>query len=89
VTLIPHKGSDSWVDGRIEEIKMCLDAETVPQASEFCEFCGYRKIAGDALMPFAKAAQAKIATKAPADTSKKDTVSRKKKETVEKTTSLF
>jgi len=89
VTLIPHTGDDSWVDGRIEEIKVCLDAETVPQADEFCDYCGYRKIASDALMPFAKAAQAKIAKQPVENVAKQISTTRKKKETIEKTTSLF
>jgi CRISPR/Cas system-associated exonuclease Cas4 (RecB family) len=91
VTLIPHVGTDIWVDGRIEEIKKCLDSESVPQPHEQCEFCGYRKIAGDALRPFAQIAQAKAITPAVEKevVIKKKIVASKKKESPEKTTSLF
>jgi CRISPR/Cas system-associated exonuclease Cas4 (RecB family) len=90
VTLIHHTGDDSWVDEKIKEIKSSLDSDVVPQADEFCDYCGYRKIASDALMPFAKAAQAKIATnQIIASPSKKKNSVRKEKDDVLGTTSLF
>jgi CRISPR/Cas system-associated exonuclease Cas4 (RecB family) len=48
VTLIPHVGSDSWVDETILEIKKCLDSKKVPLHSSQCEFCNYRKLSKEA-----------------------------------------
>ncbi len=41
VTLIPHKGSDKWVEGVILNVKACLDGGVVPKSSPTCEFCEY------------------------------------------------
>lgn len=41
LTLVSHKGDDSWVEPIIVDIKTCLDNKTVPQPSETCEYCSY------------------------------------------------
>jgi len=41
VNLIPYKGSDSWVDGNLEEIKKCLEGNTVPEPNKECDYCAY------------------------------------------------
>jgi hypothetical protein len=41
VTLIPHVGDDSWVEGKLLEIKECLDSKTIPESSATCEYCNY------------------------------------------------
>ncbi len=46
VTLIPHQGSDAWVEGTLEEIKQCLDSPKVPQADPDCDYCAYREAIG-------------------------------------------
>ena len=46
VNLIPHKGSDEWVEGTLLEIKKCLDDKKIPSAGTYCEFCAYRENAG-------------------------------------------
>lgn len=46
VTLIPHKGDDSWVEGVLLNIKECLDSEALPAASEECDYCRYREFTG-------------------------------------------
>lgn len=54
VTVIPYKGKYDWIEKTIKGIKECLDSETPPQASEKCEFCSYRKIAGEVLIEISK-----------------------------------
>ncbi len=43
VTLIPYKGSDGWVEETILKIKKTLDQGVIPEASEDCDYCLYRK----------------------------------------------
>jgi hypothetical protein len=42
VQIIPYTGDDSWVEGKVMEIKQCLDSSDVPKSSENCEHCNYR-----------------------------------------------
>jgi CRISPR/Cas system-associated exonuclease Cas4 (RecB family) len=42
LTIIPHVGSDSWVEGLIFEIEKCLRESTPPKPSSDCEYCAYR-----------------------------------------------
>lgn len=42
VTLIPYKGSDKWIEGKLKEIQKCLKSNKVPEASEDCDYCAYR-----------------------------------------------
>ena len=42
LTIIPHQGDDSWVEGTLLKIKDCLVSDEVPEASENCEYCSYR-----------------------------------------------
>lgn len=54
VTLIPHKGNDSWVDDVLERIKNTLDAKTIPTPNEQCDYCQYRESAGKVLLSLYK-----------------------------------
>ncbi len=47
VTIISHKGDDSWVHDAIMDAKKCLDSDHLPAHSPTCEFCMYRKFARD------------------------------------------
>ncbi len=49
VTLIPYKGSDSWVEDTVYKIKDLLDQDVVPDSSPECDFCLYREEANKAL----------------------------------------
>ncbi|MFH1413056.1 MAG: PD-(D/E)XK nuclease family protein [bacterium] len=42
ITLIPHKGDDSWVEQTINNAHKCLISDTIPQASADCDYCSYR-----------------------------------------------
>lgn len=41
ITLIPYKGDDSWVEGTISDAKKCLVSNSIPKASEDCDYCNY------------------------------------------------
>lgn len=49
VTLIAHKGDDSWIEQTLANIKTCLDDPRVPKAPADCDFCTYREAAGKVL----------------------------------------
>lgn len=59
VTLIPHRGSDGWIEGLLLKIKECLDGP-LPAPSAVCEFCHYRKLSAEAAII---AAGGKVKTK--------------------------
>lgn len=41
VQLIAYKGSDAWVEGKLHEIKVCLDKDEIPESGEDCDWCSY------------------------------------------------
>jgi len=49
IKVIPYTGSDDWVDGVLEDIKTCLDSDTIPEASSECDYCQYWVAVNDAL----------------------------------------
>lgn len=49
VTLIPHKGDDSWIEGILLEIKECLQGQKIPASSKMCDYCNYMNLMRDAL----------------------------------------
>jgi len=54
ITLVPHKGDDSWVEGTLQDIKKCLDSDELPKPSDECDYCKYRETVGKKLLAFAK-----------------------------------
>src|SRR3954470_19199480 len=52
VTLIAHKGNDSWVEPTLMNIKACLDSEALPEPSAKCDFCTYREFVGKKLQKY-------------------------------------
>jgi len=44
LSIISHKGDDSWVEPTVFAIKKVLDSDSIPPAGENCEFCQYRKL---------------------------------------------
>jgi len=65
LTLVPYKGDDSWVEGTIQDIKVCLDSDELPEAADDCDYCVYREMVGKKLIPFR--GKMKKAKTAPAD----------------------
>ncbi len=50
VTLVPHKGDASWVEGALLSIKKCLESDALPAAGEGCDYCVYREMVGKKLL---------------------------------------
>ena len=46
VTVIPYAGNDSWVEQALTDARRCLE-EKLPKAAPDCEYCAYRKAAGE------------------------------------------
>ena len=59
VTLIAHKGDDSWVEGVLAKIKTVLDGDEVPAGSAACDYCMYRKFSRDVQQAHAKTKKGK------------------------------
>lgn len=45
VKVLPYTGDDGWVEGVLHDIKTCLMSDTIPEAAETCDYCGYRRAA--------------------------------------------
>jgi CRISPR/Cas system-associated exonuclease Cas4 (RecB family) len=45
ITLIAHKGDDSWIENKIKEIHTCLMNDRPPPPGETCDFCRYQQAA--------------------------------------------
>ena len=43
MSIIAHRGDDSWIDKKLALAKECLMTNRIPNPSENCEFCEYRK----------------------------------------------
>jgi RecB family exonuclease len=43
ITLIPYEGNDSWVEVAIYEAHKCLNRDTIPAASKYCDYCKYNQ----------------------------------------------
>lgn len=52
VTLVPHKGDDSWVEATLFSIKKCLDGKDLPEKGDGCDFCTYREMVGKKMQAF-------------------------------------
>jgi CRISPR/Cas system-associated exonuclease Cas4 (RecB family) len=48
-TVVPVEADTTWIDTTLNEIKLCLDAESLPKSGDSCEFCPYREAAGKKL----------------------------------------
>jgi len=45
IKIIPYIGNDSWVEKTLFDIRKIIDSQNIPVASQFCEYCAYRKSA--------------------------------------------
>jgi hypothetical protein len=43
VQVIPYKGSDVWVEGRLQQAADCLRSEIIPKSRLGCPYCSYRQ----------------------------------------------
>lgn len=71
VVLIPYKGDDSWVEGKLIEAKMCLDGEDLPKHDPMCEYCNYRRLSLEVQAKFSKGVK-KVTTLKKKTTKKKE-----------------
>jgi len=46
LSIISHRGNDSWVEPTIFEIRKCLESDKIPDSDPDCEFCLYRRLIG-------------------------------------------
>lgn len=42
IKIIPYAGDDSWIEKTLQDIYECLGADSIPAASQDCDFCLYR-----------------------------------------------
>jgi len=54
VTVISYDGEDDWIEPTLKKIKETLDSEAVPDPSEDCDYCAYRKASRDVLIEHQK-----------------------------------
>lgn len=47
ISILPYKGSDSWVEKTIFDIYECLKKDELPLSGQDCDFCRYREAVKD------------------------------------------
>ena len=52
LTVIAHKGDDSWVEPTLLKIKQTLNGEALPAAAPNCDYCAYREHVGRKVVAF-------------------------------------
>ena len=57
ITIVPHKGNDSWVEPTLLKIKECLENEVLPKPGAGCDYCIYREMVGKKLQAFTPSAK--------------------------------
>lgn len=45
ITVLPYDGDGEWIEQTLWDIKQTLTADTVPEASDECDYCEYRNVA--------------------------------------------
>jgi CRISPR/Cas system-associated exonuclease Cas4 (RecB family) len=50
VTVVPMDGDTAWIDEVLPKIKATLESDEIPPTGDACEFCPYRKAAGEKLL---------------------------------------
>ena len=49
LSIVSHRGNDTWVEPTVEAIKKCLDSDELPASGKECEYCQYREAVGGEL----------------------------------------
>jgi hypothetical protein len=47
IKIIPYAGNDSWVEKAVLDAHRCLSSDRIPESSPDCDYCNYRKAAGE------------------------------------------
>jgi CRISPR/Cas system-associated exonuclease Cas4 (RecB family) len=48
IKVIPYVGKTEWIQKALENIKACLEDDRIPKEKDTCEYCKYRRMAGEA-----------------------------------------
>lgn len=48
IKVIPYVGKTEWIEKALENIKACLEDDRIPKEKDTCEYCKYRRMAGEA-----------------------------------------
>lgn len=54
ITIIPYIGNTDWIEKEIFGMKECLELDNAPAPNSDCDYCSYRKSAGESLQKLAK-----------------------------------
>jgi len=54
ISIIPYEGDTDWVEKEIFGMKKCLELPNAPEANPDCDYCNYRKSAGQNLQKLAR-----------------------------------
>ncbi|MBU4315548.1 PD-(D/E)XK nuclease family protein [Patescibacteria group bacterium] len=49
VEIFPYKGDPSWVEPTLLEARDCLSSDAIPDPGKECDYCAYRRAAGEEL----------------------------------------
>ncbi len=49
VTIVPYTGKTDWIEQTILDVHTCLMSDSLPRANPECDYCSYRKSAGEVL----------------------------------------
>ena len=47
IKILPYNGDDSWVEKTVNEAYKCLNSDSMPASLPDCDYCNYRKAAGE------------------------------------------
>ncbi len=69
VSIIPYKGSDTWIEKTLETLKKCLLDDRIPKAGAHCDYCAYT----DAVINETQSTKKTSVKKSTKDSDKKNT----------------
>lgn len=41
IKIIPYEGNDNWIEGKLLDIKKCLESDKLPESGKDCDYCRY------------------------------------------------
>ncbi len=59
VTILPYEGDDSWIPASLVALKACLQNDEIPPVGDACQYCPYRKHAGEKLLTLSRSQKKK------------------------------
>ncbi len=68
--ILPYTGSDAWIEPIVTRLHACLIGERIPAPASSCDYCAYRKVAGEALQAgIVGARKGRVSQKSPKEAS--------------------